>query len=751
MLEKYNVVWRSQSKNSGDSMPLGGYDTGCNVWVEQNNLYLYISESGTFDENGTMLKLARLCIRIEDDPEILERNFIQELHLEQGFITIQAGEKEDRIGLRLWAAVSKPEIHIEYQSDLPHTIRIALECWRYREREVTKEERNQCRDYDIDYPGTVVTYPDVVEIKKEGLYFYHRNKNVDTAWDSIIKLQHLEPIMDKFPNPLFNRIMGGKVFLKGMQYKGKYKGVYAGTDFCGYSYEAYAITNQKIIMTLHTKCCDNVIVWKKELERKAMHQAAFAESAEWWQQFFEKSYIIINQNKENTGEFQLGRNYQLFRYMLGCNYYGEYPTKFNGGLFTFDMGRTPDFRMWSGGGFTAQNQRLVYWGMLKTGDFEGMRTQLNYYKNQLQAAKARVLHFFNQKGAFFFEQGNIFGACTGAEYGWNHSEEISYGLEDNPWVRLHFSSGLEFVLMMLEFAEYTGESIEEYMDYIENILDFYMEYYPLDDKGKLLIFPATALETYKGEDPYSKDDRIYGCTNPTDAVAGIRCVLAVLLEYLQEEENKKKYREYLEKCPEIAIGINQDGKRVYLPAESYNPKPFNCELPELYTIFPYSPWGLSEEERKIGRNTYLQPYASKDMYLGCSWHQNGIFAARLGLLEEAWKYLREKLKHGSRRFPAFWGPGHDWIPDHNQGGSGMIGLQEMLMQCDYKKIRLFPCWDKNIDVSFKLFAPLNTVVECELKGGVITSLNVVPETRRNDVELASGIQEICRGEKETER
>ena len=31
---------------------------------------------------------------------------------------------------------------------------------------------------------------------------------------------------------------------------------------------------------------------------------------------------------------------------------------------------TPDHRNWGGGTFTAQNQRLVYWPMLKAGDFD---------------------------------------------------------------------------------------------------------------------------------------------------------------------------------------------------------------------------------------------------------------------------------------------------------------------------------------------------------------------------------------------
>ncbi len=104
-----------------------------------------------------------------------------------------------------------------------------------------------------------------------------------------------------------------------------------------------------------------------------------------------------------------------------------------------------------------------------------------------------------------------------------------------------------------------------------------------------------------------------------------------------------------------------------------------------------------------------------------SWHQNGIFAARLSLYDEALKYLHIKFDDSPKRFPAFWGPGHDWTPDHNHGGSGMVLLQEMLMQCDGDSIRLLPTWDKTVDVSFKLFAPQGKVIVCELKNGTLNT------------------------------
>jgi hypothetical protein len=77
------------------------------------------------------------------------------------------------------------------------------------------------------------------------------------------------------------------------------------------------------------------------------------------------------------------------------------------------------------------------------------------------------------------------------------------------------------------------------------------------------------------------------------------------------------------------------------------------------------------------------------------------------------------------------------VPDHIWGGSGMIGLQEMLMQTVGDKIVLFPAWPKEWDVDFKLHAPKNTTVEGVLKNGEIVDLKVFPDNRSKDVVIGS--------------
>ena len=122
--------------------------------------------------------------------------------------------------------------------------------------------------------------------------------------------------------------------------------------------------------------------------------------------------------------------------MLACNAYGKYPTKFNGGLFTVDpvftdstRAFTADFRNWGGGTFTAQNQRLVYFPMLKNGDFDLLPSQFDFYLNTLTNATLRSETYWGHDGACFSEQLENFGLPNPSEYGWKRPED--YDPADN--------------------------------------------------------------------------------------------------------------------------------------------------------------------------------------------------------------------------------------------------------------------------------------------------------------------------------
>ena len=222
--------------------------------------------------------------------------------------------------------------------------------------------------------------------------------------------------------------------------------------------------------------------------------------------------------------------------------------------------------------------------------------------------------------------------------------------------------------------------------------------------------------------------------NSTSTIAGLKTVLTRLLElpenYLSPEQ-REHWKEMLKRIPSIAFR-EKEGHLTISPAWTWG-RINNFEIPQLYPVFPYGMYGIGRPDLEIAINTWKYGTDNPNQKNHISWHQDAIFCARLGLTSEAATSTIKKMQDSPRRYPTFWGPGHDWVPDHNWGGSGMIGLQEMLMQTVDDKIYLFPAWPKEWDVSFKLHAPYNTIVEGVLKNRQVVALKVSPESRRNDL------------------
>lgn len=727
----YNIKWHGQSKNSADSMPVGGHDIGCNVWSENDKIYLYVQQSGWFDENNSMLKFGR--IRVEFEEGVIDETIEQELVLEKGYIRIRVKD----IQMEIWADVQFPIVHLEYESENPHDIKVYYECWRTEDRIVDRNsfELFQCKEVYQCPDQDAVFHKDTILPVDEHLTAYHTNSTDDLSIYKEFEAQGIGHYKDMAYNPQKNLICGGIMLMPGMKYSGKENGTYQDTDYTAFRYEMKERVNrQHLQIVLGWEQSENMKQWQANLE--TVYQAAdkqFEKQKEntrkWWQEYFAKSYIQVGDSDRTMWE--IGRNYQLFRYMVGCNYFGYWPTKFNGGLFTFDPGIinttewwdgelrfTPDYRLWGGGSHTIQNQRLVYWPMLKSGDAEVMVQQFDLFNRALDTAKMRAKYYYDIDGVFFAEQMGNYGLCNTCDHGWDNQTGVPV-----PQIKYLFSNNLEIALMILEYHEFTGADISEYMEFIVGTVMFYDGFYPQNDEhGKMIMYPANALETY------------HVVKNPIDGIAGLRCLLPRLLDLKEEYvsgEQKIRLKKLLERVPPIKTKIFNDEEIIaYADTES---DIHNCELPEMYTVFPYDIYGIGKENIELAKRTIRNSFHTEEMKTHISWHYTGIEYARLGMLPEAIEFLGRKMANGPHRFPAFWGPGHDWTPDHNWGGTGEIQMQEMLMQTRGDKIYLFPCWPMEYDVRFKMHAPQKTIVSCSLKGGVIEQLEVFPKEREKDI------------------
>lgn len=242
-------------------------------------------------------------------------------------------------------------------------------------------------------------YPDIVHfVQDKGVLSYHHNSKTP-LFDFQAKQQKLADANSYF-NPMRNNTASPKISVNlpitdvlqfgiymhspQMHQGGTTTGKYLNTKFTSFNLVSReACKAFQLYIGVDQEQTVNVDAWKTALIAKAesMPSQKHCTTISWWHAFWDRSYILINPNADLSDPgFQVGKNYQYFRYMMGCNARGKYPTRFNGGLFTFDpvltdkdYPFTPDFRLWSGGTFTAQNQRLLYWPLLKTGDWDIMQ------------------------------------------------------------------------------------------------------------------------------------------------------------------------------------------------------------------------------------------------------------------------------------------------------------------------------------------------------------------------------------------
>ena len=388
--------------------------------------------------------------------------------------------------------------------------------------------------------------------------------------------------------------------------------------------------------------------------------------------------------------------------------FAEYPIKFNGSIFTVPPRHVngaafnADFRNW-GGDYWWQNTRLPYHGMLARGDGDGMPPLFRLYGDALRGCTARARAYHGVDGAYFPETMTIFGTYGNGDYGWNRA-----GLDRRdvqcPYWQWAWNQGPELVALMLEHFDHTGDEkvlLRRTLPIAREVLAYFDTRFARDAAGRLVIDPTQSLETYWT-----------GVVNDLPTVAGLREVTARLLALparFGAPDERALWERLRRACPEIPR--TADG-RCFAPAERFDPQRSNCENPELYAVWPFR---LADADLGVGRATF----AARRERISAGWPQDGMQAARLGLADEAAAQVRARLAntHPNFRYPVFWGPNFDWLPDQCHGGNLLTTVQEMLLQSDGARIRVLPAWPKEWDARFRLHAAARTVVTGEVRGG----------------------------------
>jgi hypothetical protein len=713
----YNLAWETPGTGGFDSMPIGGGNIALNVWAEKDALLFYIGSSDSWNSGPTLVKLGRVRVTLSPNP--FGKDFRQELDLASNSVLVSGrGEDGNEVRLRVWVDASQPVVHVEGDASKPVTAKVALEWW----------QEDQAR-----HDGNAVEW-------------WHRNEAESEYRARNIKQQSLEKIADLVGDPLSNLTFGGRVSGPGLVVDGTGNGTQEGMAFHSLSLKTSEPTKRLDVRVALRIAQDATLEqWQKEVAgldaaTRDTTAADWAKTVAWWNQFWDRSRIVINPDNKNPNDkpWQAGRNYQLFRAMLGADRNGRFPIVFNGGPFL--CGRNPDERMWGGTYFMSQNQRLVCWPMIKSGDDDLLRVGLDFYAShaKLQAARAKL--YWGIDGAIFPELMNPLGLD-------NIPDKDGHSAAGH--LKYHYTTAIEFAFMMLEYARYTGADIRPYLPVPEGIIHWYDQYYraenkkrtgaELDAAGHLVLEPSCGLEQF------------VNARNNTDTIAGLMAVtdgLLALPDSVMPAKSREFYQAFRKTIPPISTETVK-GHLCLAPAEQWHNIANDDEFPTMYAVFPFGIYGMGKPDLEIARDTWWYGFLKTRQKRNFCWYQSSIFTACLGLTHEAAEFSVNKLlglesndprSPKRTRFPAFWdNNGYDETPDMDHGGGAMIGLQEMLLQGNGRKILIFPAWPKDWDVDFKLHAPYQTTVEASLRKGKVTRLVVTPASRRADVVDLSGV------------
>lgn len=450
--------------------------------------------------------------------------------------------------------------------------------------------------------------------------------------------------------------------------------------------------------------------------------------------------VLYDASANDEGDaFLVSQAYALQRYVSACGGRGNMPITFNGSIFTVPMKDRPengDYRRW-GSGYWWQNTRLPYYSMLMAGDFDMALPLLKMYSDMLPLCEKRAKKYLNCDGAYFAECMYSWGAVFPRSYGAPYDKKEDK-LQDSNYHKYEWDSGLEVSNLALDYYAFCQDDTfakERAIPLADANIRFFNTYYKSDDKdGKLNMYPSQSLETW------------WDVKNSASEVAGLLAITRKLLALphsLTTPEQRRYWQEFLAKIPPIPVDTTKDGERKLAPATEYKDK-CNVEVGELYSVFPYRICSFDQKELLPEAKTALKYRLDRGAF---GWRQEDLFMAYLGETQQAKGYLLTRIKdrHNAHsgdmprlKFPGFWGPGYDWLPDQCHGGVIAATVQSLVMQTSGEKIFLFPAFPGEWNVDFKLHAPLKTVVEGTLENGKITKLKVTPESRRKDVIICKG-------------
>lgn len=679
--EDKKIIYKKRPKESWQCMPIGTGKTGAIVFVPDEGICLQVSHGGSWDCNGNLPSLLRLNIDIEGKPFVNSNSFEQVLALEEGIVSICADTPDGKVKAEFMAHPELDVISIyieDMRTSIGH-VKVSPIYWRQGVSQTSLDnimyltETNTCSAFnEINFQSSVTN--------------------------------------NGFNDPLKDRSYGTAIWVQDAdEHTTQIKKVLSRKTRILIAADSGKFLKDDLIHKLKCKIEGASSVLLNDF--KSSHIS-------WWNRFWAKSKFELSlQSKLQP----IRAVWHLNRYFTASSMSGTLPPKFNGSIFLYEYDR----RHW-GGAYWFQNTRLQYWPLFKCGDIDYIMPFFEMYINALKYAKERTRSLYKHDGAIYVETMHFWG---GSRIG---DSENGKGLVNN-YIKNYFTGSLELIEMMLEYYRYTHDSTfarEKILPVADEILLFFFNHFPIRN-GKLFLEKSAALETWWEAD------------NPADQIAGLKSVLPKIIYVAKREGYESiaitRWKNYLELLPDLPRGSNwftknktlkstyqgcegtwqepQNGNALIPASKVHFCEKKNYEDPELYAVWPFGLFGKSLPDYSSALLAYNNRIHKEPSN---GWSQTAIWAARLGLADEASELLLKQFTYGSV-LPSgmMYSPGNNLanrpdVPDcgyFDTIGVMTTAVNEMLIQDYTETLDVLPAWPKDEAVHFKLHSALGKVVE----------------------------------------
>jgi len=715
VVSRNDVLYTTPSPEPWQAMPVGGGDLSAMVrWDDSLHLHLTKSDCWGYGGPADAPRGTRLFNNVSPGhiclawgrraQEAAARRFRQRLDLYRGRVLVEIGEGDEVAQLQVWG---HPELHllvveVSDPAGLLGPVRVELTEWRDTMRVGCTDTRLQASEVQVR--------PARPHLASAGMQDYFP-EGVDPLEGRGAAVAVSSP--DVVPERCDTGEQRATLTLP----------------------EGRSGDYRVLVAAAVTASGDPLPMAVAELERaeEIPTDELRRQQRQWWEEYWDRSFVrVTSPNREAEW---LNAAYYVHLYTLGCTNRGPVPAKWDGGAGLM----RGDERNW-GICEWVQEVRFTFMPLYAANRLETARGLCDFYSAMAPYLRAQTEKMWGLPGLWIPETATPWGhvedwvlgehpAAEVIDHWWLWNPETApYGKfhHYNPYIGFLFTAGLEVCHHYLTFARYSGDEAflhERAYPMVRDICAFVISLLRRGDDGCYHLDPANALETW------------WMARDPADTLDGLRAILPELIRLSEEHpadaELADRCGEILASLPEPSRGwwredaVIESDVDVYAPAASA-PEPLtriNAENPQLYRVYPFGLSGIGSADYDLTRRTYEK----RICVLRHGWSMDAIWAARLGLGEDACELLVQHARQYNRfRYGGWDSNDNSGFPDGlavapflDAGGLSAFALQEILLQSHGGVIRIGPAISSTWSGTFRLRAEGGFLVAADIVAGQV--------------------------------